>query len=168
MDTATLPRSTPDVESLAVGEKVVLRNAYHETTTNVTVNKNGVIAARTYRRACRELCEAEEHRDACGCNGPHTDPDIALVPLGSPTSCEWQVCRRPPRHRPSRVGKAARTTAAFTFLTVVPYVIVHSWFYLGKLLSLSLGVCVLGVKAGFYAAIIGFGVYCACLASAMF
>ena len=42
------------IDPLEAGETVTLHNAYHETSAKVRVNKNGVLSARMYRRACRE------------------------------------------------------------------------------------------------------------------
>ena len=160
-----------EIDPLEAGETVTLRNGYHETSVKVRINKNGVISARTYRRECRELCEAEQSRDQCRCEGPHGDPTFALVPLGHVERCEWQVCRRPAKRAPSRALKAA----TFTFQKVIPYclrpipyVFAGLFVYSGFLLRWVLGVCVFCVKFGVAGGIIAFCVYVGIVATAMF
>ena len=168
-------RRAPAIEPLEAGETVTLHNTYHETTANVRVNKNGVIAARAYRKLCRNLCEAELTRDQCQCEGPHGDPTFALVPLRHVGGCEWQICRRPSKRAPSRAGKVARGAAGFTFNQAAPWLLRMSlllfaglFVYAGFLLRWLLSVCVFGVKYSVAGGIIAFCVYVAVLATAMF
>ncbi|MDZ4250280.1 MAG: hypothetical protein U0990_09355 [Candidatus Nanopelagicales bacterium] len=121
------PRLAP-VEALEPGERVTIRNAYHDTTAACTVNKHGRLSARSFRALCVHLCAAVATRDLCKCEGPHGDPDYAFVPLGGDlTRCEWQICRRPPARAPSRAGAVAMGIGRFAFLTALPYVVAVAW-----------------------------------------